>query len=81
LTIAALNDLEIIGADVQNAFLTSPNKEKCWMVAGPEFGSEEGKNFLVVKALVWPQIRQLQLQVLYGGETCINEFPIFNDRS
>jgi hypothetical protein len=51
LTIAALNDLEILGADVQNAFLTAPNKEKCWMTAGPEFGSEEGTTFLVVKAL------------------------------
>ena len=51
LTIAALNELDILGADVQNAFLTAPNKEKCWMVAGPEFGSEEGKSFLVVKAL------------------------------
>jgi hypothetical protein len=51
LTIAALNDLDILGADVQNAFLTAPNKEKCWMIAGPEFGPEEGKTFLVVKAL------------------------------
>jgi hypothetical protein len=52
LTIAALNDLDVLGADVQNAFLTTPrNKEKCWMVAGPEFGSEEGKSYLVVKAL------------------------------
>ena len=51
LTVAALNDLNILGADVQNAFLTAPNKEKCWMIAGPEFGSEEGKTFLVVKAL------------------------------
>jgi hypothetical protein len=50
LMIAALNDLDILGADVQNAFLTAPNKEKCWMVAEPEFGSEEGKTFLVVKA-------------------------------
>jgi len=51
LMIAALNDLDILGADVQNAFLTAPNKEKCWMIAGSEFGSEEGKTFLVVKAL------------------------------
>jgi hypothetical protein len=51
LTIAALNKLDILGADVQNAFLSAPNKEKCWMVAGPEFGPEEGKAFLVVKAL------------------------------
>jgi hypothetical protein len=51
LTIAALNDLNVLGADVQNAFLTAPNKEKCWMVAGPEFGPDEGKTFLVVRAL------------------------------
>ena len=51
LTISALNELDVLGADVQNAFLTAPNKEKCWMIAGPEFGPEEGKTFLVVKAL------------------------------
>ena len=51
LTIAALNGLKVLGADVQNAFLTAPNKEKCWLMAGPEFGPDEGKTFLVVKAL------------------------------
>ena len=51
LMIAALNELEVLGADVQNAFLTAPNKEKVWMVAGPEFGADEGKTFLVVRAL------------------------------
>jgi Reverse transcriptase (RNA-dependent DNA polymerase) len=51
LTIAALNDLKVLGADVQNVFLTAPNKEKCWMVTGPEFGPDEGKTFLVVRAL------------------------------
>ena len=52
LTIAALNDLEVMGADVRNAFLTAPNKEKCWSIAGPEFGPDEGKTFLVlVKSL------------------------------
>jgi hypothetical protein len=34
LVIAALNELDILGAGVQNAFLTAPNKEKCWMIAG-----------------------------------------------
>jgi hypothetical protein len=36
LTIAALNKLEVMGADVQNAFLTAPYKEKCWIVAGQD---------------------------------------------
>ena len=51
LMVAALNDLEIKGADIQNAFLSAPNLEKHWMIAGPEFGSEQGKTFLVVRAL------------------------------
>eukprot|EP00978_Attheya_sp_CCMP212_P000550 scaffold1076_cov32-Attheya_sp.AAC.2 len=51
LTIAALNNLKILGADVQNAFLTAPNKEKVWIRAGQEFGPEEGTIFLVTWAL------------------------------
>ena len=48
---AALNGLEVKGADVQNAFLSAKNLEKHWMRAGPEFGPEQGKVFIVVRAL------------------------------
>jgi hypothetical protein len=41
-TIAALNDLEVIGADVQNAYINAPTKEKVYATAGPEFGSNQG---------------------------------------
>ena len=51
LMIAALNDLDLQAADIQNAFLTAPNLEKCYVVAGPEFLDEEGKVFLVKRAL------------------------------
>ena len=51
LLIAALNDLDVQGADIQNAYLTAPNKEKLWIRAGPEFGESEGKYFIVAKAL------------------------------
>jgi hypothetical protein len=51
LTITALNDLEVLGADVQNVFLTAPCKEKVWRTAGIEFGAEQGKNLFVVRAL------------------------------
>jgi hypothetical protein len=51
LTIAALNDLQALGADVHNAFLRAPYKEKVWLTAGIEFGTEQGKNLLVVWAL------------------------------
>lgn len=51
LTIAALNGLDVMGADIQNAFLSAPNKEKVWLKAGPEFGAEQGNVFIVVRAL------------------------------
>ena len=48
---AALNGLEVNGTDVQNAFLNANNLEKHWLRAGPEFGPEQGKVFIVVRAL------------------------------
>ena len=36
--IAALNDLEILGADVGNAYLNAETKEKVYTTAGKEFG-------------------------------------------
>jgi Reverse transcriptase (RNA-dependent DNA polymerase) len=37
LTLASLNGLSVLSADVQNAYLNAPTKEKCYMIAGPEF--------------------------------------------
>ena len=51
LTIAALNDLQVLACDIQNAYLTAQCREKIWIKAGPEFGSEAGKLMLVVRAL------------------------------
>ena len=51
LTIAALNNLQVLGCDIQNAYLTAKCREKIWTIAGPEFGSEAGKIMLVVRAL------------------------------
>jgi hypothetical protein len=51
LTIAALNDLKILACDIQNAYLTADCRERVWIQAGPEFGSEAGTNMLVKKAL------------------------------
>ena len=49
--LAALNDLDLKSADIKNAFLTAPNKEKVWIRASPEFGASEGCIFIVRKAL------------------------------
>ena len=51
LLVAALNDISIAGADIQNAFLTAPNREKNFLRAGPEFGESEGTIFIVTRAL------------------------------
>ena len=51
LTIAALNDLEVTTADVQNAYLTAPCAEKIWTTLGPEFGPDEGKMAVIGRAL------------------------------
>ena len=42
LTISALNGLDILACDIQNAYLTAKCRELIWTTAGPEFGSEEG---------------------------------------
>ena len=51
LTIAALNGLEVMACNIQNAYLTADCREKIWTRAGPEFGSESGMIMLIHKAL------------------------------
>jgi hypothetical protein len=50
--ICALNDLNVLSCDVQNAYLNATTKEKNWFVAGPEHGADNiGKPVLIVRAL------------------------------
>jgi hypothetical protein len=50
--IAALNDLEVLSADVQNAYLNASMKERIYTIAGPEFGQgKEGRLVMMVRAL------------------------------
>ena len=51
LTLAALNDLEVKTADIENAYLTAPVGEKIWCRLGPEFGQDAGKRAIIVRAL------------------------------
>ena len=51
LTIAALNGLEVMACDIQNAYVTADCREKIWTRAGPEFGSESDMIMLIHKAL------------------------------
>ena len=64
LTIAALNDIDLIAADIENACLLAPFQEMFWMRSGPKFGNLEGK-LLVVK------------MVLYGLKSTVAVFRAF----
>ena len=48
LTMAALNDLSVKTADIQNAYIKAPCTEKVYTTLGDEFGEDAGKQALVV---------------------------------
>ena len=51
LMLAALNSLEVMAADIMNAYITAPCKEKIWTTLGSEFGKDKGKKAIIVRAL------------------------------
>ena len=62
LTYAALNDLDVIAADIRNAYLQAPSSRKDFIICGIEFGLENvGKKALIRRAL-------------YGGKTAGRDF-------
>ena len=46
--IAELNDLKILGCDIQNTYLKAPKRKKIWTIAGPEFVYKKGCIMMVV---------------------------------
>ena len=51
-TYTTLNGLDILTADIHNAYLTAPTTESFYIVCGPEFRSENiGKKAIVERAL------------------------------
>ena len=57
LTYAALNGVDVVAADIRNAYLQAPSSQKDYIICGPEFGLENvGKKALIRRAL-------------YGGKT------------
>ena len=62
LTYAALNNLDIVAADIKNAYLQAPASEKHYVICGSEFGLENvGKIALIRRAL-------------YGGKSAGRDF-------
>ena len=62
LTYAALNEIPVNAADIQNAYLQAPSSEKHFIICGDEFGLEHnGKVALIRRAL-------------YGGKSSGSDF-------
>jgi hypothetical protein len=49
--IAALNDLDIMSCDLENAYLNAPCREKIWFEGGIECGEDQGKVCVLVRSL------------------------------
>ena len=50
-TVAVLNGLDVLVADIDNAYLNADCHEKVYTIAGPEFGSNAGKHIVITRAL------------------------------
>ena len=50
-TVAVLNDLNVLVADIGHAYLNADCHEKVYTIAGPEFGSNAGKHIVITRAL------------------------------
>ena len=49
--IAALNDVDLLSCDLENAYLNAPCKEKIWFEGGLECGEDCGKVLILVHTL------------------------------
>jgi hypothetical protein len=51
LVLSSLNGMTVLTADIQNAYLHANCREKIYIIAGAEFGSNCGKTMVITKAL------------------------------
>jgi hypothetical protein len=51
LTLTTLNDIDVKAADILNAYISAPIKEKVWCALGPEFDPDTGKSAIIVHML------------------------------
>ena len=59
---AALNNLDVLAGDIQNAFLEAPTKEKIFFYAGDEWKADKDKVVVVVRALYGLKSSALQFR-------------------
>ena len=70
LTYAALDGIDVVAADIKNAYLQAPSSEKYYITCGTEFGLENiGKVALIRRALYGGKVSGadfLKHMILYG---------------
>jgi hypothetical protein len=49
--LAALNNLDVLARDIQNAYINAVTKEKIWFRGGDEMGSDKGRVIVIICAL------------------------------
>ena len=49
--VAALNNLDVLAGDIQNAYLNAPTEEKLFFYAGKEWKADAGRPVLIIRAL------------------------------
>ena len=49
--LAALNDIDVFSANIDNVYLNTPCHEKIWTKSGPEYCSQQGYVMLIVREL------------------------------
>ena len=59
LLVVALNYLDIQGADIENAYLKAPCREKVWMSGGIEFG-ELAEEVLIIEKALYLLMKEIQ---------------------
>jgi hypothetical protein len=74
--IAALNNIDIMSCDLENAYLNAPCREKIWFEGGFECGEDQGKVCVVVHtvyglksagAAFWSSLAQILRDVGYDS--------------
>ena len=60
--IAALNNLDLLAGDIQNAFLSALTKERIYFHTGDEWKSDKGKVVIIVRALYGLKSSALQFR-------------------
>ena len=60
--LAALNGLDVLAGDIQNAFLSAPTKERIFFYAGEEWKADKDRVVVVVRALYGLKSSALQLR-------------------